>query len=235
MARVVGVTFETESESRPGLFTIPRAVAEFLRIKDDDQVELAVLCEGLRVRVATRLRSGLEVYHRQGDASTADLGQIPANTPLTVTVWHPGDESAEQEPATSWDRAREPASAELPPEVSAVISKRGSGSTRPLAELLAQQALTVDGVQLSGQQSKGEPRYFQIRHRDHPYVVAYVNVRGSDLAVDYRLPRDYALTGREERRNNTHAITYGIRLKVRDSADLEDAMRLLQEAIHRRE
>ena len=103
MARIVSVTFETESHSRAGHFTIPRRIADFLAIKDDDPVELSVLCEGLKVEVQTQLRSGLEVYHREDDKSTAGLERLPANAPLLVTVWHPGDEQAPKQLPREWD------------------------------------------------------------------------------------------------------------------------------------
>jgi len=104
MARIVSVTFETEAHARPGHFSIPKRVAEFLGIEDDDPIELSVLCEGLKVEIETKLRSGLEMYHRAGDPSTAGLEQIPALAPLVVTVWHPGDEAASSNPPRTWDR-----------------------------------------------------------------------------------------------------------------------------------
>jgi len=71
-------------------------------MSDDDDVELRILAEGLRLEVATQLRSGLEVYHRQGDPTTAGLDAIPPNTPILVTVSHPRDEHA-ADGARAWD------------------------------------------------------------------------------------------------------------------------------------
>ncbi len=119
----------------------------------------------------------------------------------------------------------------LPSDVLAVIAARGSTTSRPLAEGFASQAAAIEGVELRGQQSRNEPWYFQVRHADHPYVVAYANVRQSDLAIDYRLPREFGAAGRAERRTDTHSLTYGLRLKVRYSGDLPESIRLLTEAI----
>jgi hypothetical protein len=103
VARIVSVTFETEAHSQAGHFSIPRRVADFLGIGDDDRVELRVLCEGLKLEFETQLRSGLEVYHRLNDPATFGLQQIPANSLLIVTVSHPHDEAL-AEVARVWDR-----------------------------------------------------------------------------------------------------------------------------------
>jgi hypothetical protein len=98
MARILSVTFETAAHARPRRFSVPRRVADFLGIGDDDEVELSVMCGGLKLELRTQLRSGLEVYHRVGDASTAGLDQIPAKAPLEVTVWAPDREEGAPRP-----------------------------------------------------------------------------------------------------------------------------------------
>jgi bifunctional DNA-binding transcriptional regulator/antitoxin component of YhaV-PrlF toxin-antitoxin module len=103
LARIVSVTFETASHSRPGRFTIPRRVAQFLGIEDGDPIELAVTCEGFKVELETTLASGLEV--RSSDPSTSALERIPANAPLIVTVWHPGEADVAPSAKRVWDRA----------------------------------------------------------------------------------------------------------------------------------
>lgn len=91
MARILGVTFETTTQSRPGAFSIPRAAATMLGIGPEDPVELRVTWEGGRLEVNAELRSGWEVYPRSSDPSTRGLEQIPPRTPLTVTVWRSGE------------------------------------------------------------------------------------------------------------------------------------------------
>ena len=103
MARIVGVTFETESGKVPGRFTIPKRVADFLGIKDGDAIELAITAEGIRVEAAAQLQSGLDVTP-VSRPSSEPLAQLPANAPLTVTVWHPGDAEAAPGPSRQWDR-----------------------------------------------------------------------------------------------------------------------------------
>jgi hypothetical protein len=105
LARIISVTFETMSHSRPGHFAIPRRVADFLGIDDEDPIELAVTCEGLKIELETTLSSGLEIYHRVTDPSTTGLEQVPPNAPLIVTVWHPGEADIAPSVKRMWDQA----------------------------------------------------------------------------------------------------------------------------------
>lgn len=89
MARILSVTFETEADAEPGRFTIPRPAAQFLGIRPDDEVELVVMCGGLKLELSTRLGRSLEVVHRVGDEATASLLQVPAHALLEVTIWGP--------------------------------------------------------------------------------------------------------------------------------------------------
>jgi hypothetical protein len=120
---------------------------------------------------------------------------------------------------------------DVPRDVLKIIAARGSGLTRPLAEQLAGRVLMLQGTTLEAQNSKGDARYFRIRHVRHGRAVAYVNVYPAALTIHYLLPRDYPVTGAEERRDNTQGETgYGITLKVPEG-DLSDALRLLRDAI----
>ena len=108
-ARIIGVTFETETQSRPGVFTVPRAAANVLEIGDDDPVELRVTWEGRRLELRTQLQPGLEVDPRQSDETTSGLASIPARTPVTVTVWRLGQEPESHVTAdgrTAWSDER---------------------------------------------------------------------------------------------------------------------------------
>ena len=87
MARIVGVMFETTSHAQPGRFSIPRQVAALLGIAAGDPVEVRVLWEGQQLELSTRLGSGLELHARAGDPTTEGLGNLPARTPILVTVW----------------------------------------------------------------------------------------------------------------------------------------------------
>jgi hypothetical protein len=104
MARILSVTFETEAQARPGHFSVPQRVADVLGIGPGDVVELSIMCGGLKLELRTQLRSGLEVYFRVGDESTAGLQQIPPRAPLEVTIWVPEGQGAV--PPTSSTRPR---------------------------------------------------------------------------------------------------------------------------------
>lgn len=90
-ARIIGVTFETTTQGRAGAFSVPRAAADLLGIHSDDRVELRIVWEGQKLELATSVRSGLEIYPRSTDVTTAGLNSIPASTPITVTVWRGGE------------------------------------------------------------------------------------------------------------------------------------------------
>lgn len=102
MARILSVTFETTTQSRPGAFTLPRAATNVLAIGADDPVELRVMWEGGKLELATELRSGCEVYPRSSDASTRGLEEIPPQTPITVTVWRQGEAAGAPDEAGDW-------------------------------------------------------------------------------------------------------------------------------------
>ena len=95
MARIISVTFETTTQGLAGAFSVPKAAADVLGIGAGDSVELRVTWEGGRLELGTELRSGLEVHPRVSDPSAARFPQIPARTPVIVTVWR-HDETAQR-------------------------------------------------------------------------------------------------------------------------------------------
>ena len=101
-SRIISVTFETETQSRPGAFTVPKAAANLLGVGDDDPVELRVTWEGPRLELSTQLRSGLEVYPRSSDETTNGLESIPPKTPITVTVSRPGEGRLDDDGDAAW-------------------------------------------------------------------------------------------------------------------------------------
>jgi hypothetical protein len=119
------------------------------------------------------------------------------------------------------------ASAVLPGPVAGLIENRASSWIRPLAERFAVEAISFEGVELRAQQSKGDPSYFQVRHPGFGQVVAYVHPRQAELHIEYRLPADHERYSAAQRRDNV----YGIVMKVRQSADLPIAVRLLRDAL----
>jgi hypothetical protein len=116
-----------------------------------------------------------------------------------------------------------------PADVVRIIVMRASSSTAPSALRFAEEALALDGVQLRAQQSKGDPSYFQVRHRRFSQVVAYVSPRPSELYIQYRLPSTHETYGAGQARDNF----YGIVLNVRELADLPVALQLLRDALAR--
>lgn len=116
-----------------------------------------------------------------------------------------------------------------PPNVVRLIEMRASPSSAPNALRFAEEALALDGVQLRVQQSKGDPWYFQVRHRRFSQVVAYVHPRPSELHIQYRLPSTHETYGAGQARDNF----YGIVLNVRELADLPVALQLLRDALAR--
>jgi hypothetical protein len=115
----------------------------------------------------------------------------------------------------------------LSPAITDLIEARASGWIRPLAGKFAVEASAIEGVELRVQQSKGDPWYFQVRHSRFPHVVAYVHPRQTELHIDYRLASDHDLYGLGQQQSGA----YGIGLKVRQSADLGVAIRLLSDAL----
>jgi hypothetical protein len=115
----------------------------------------------------------------------------------------------------------------LPGPIRSVIERRASAWTRPLAEAFAGEALRLEGVELRGQQSQGEPWYFQVRRRESPSVIAYVHPRHEEVHVEYRLPMS----------SPTHGVAvpatepYGLVAKVRQWSDLPDALSVLRDAL----
>jgi hypothetical protein len=98
-----------------------------------------------------------------------------------------------------------------------------------LAERFGIEAINIEGVELRAQQSKVDPYYFQVRHIDFGQVVAYVHPRQAELHIEYRLTSDHETYGAAQRRDNS----YGVVMKVRQSADLPIAIRLLRDALAR--
>lgn len=119
----------------------------------------------------------------------------------------------------------------LPAEILRVIDMRASPTTAPLALRFAEDALALDGVMLRPQQSKGDPWYFQVRHRRFSQVVAYVDPKPSELYIQYRLPSSHDTYGVAQARDNF----YGIVLKVWDWEGLPVALQLLRDALAREE
>jgi hypothetical protein len=120
-------------------------------------------------------------------------------------------------------------SSDLPERVQWLIAMRATTEGARIATDFARQALAIDGVQLRLQGGKGEPGYFQVRHRDFTQVVAYAHVNGYGLAIDYRLPADADTYGVAQ----VQDLTYGIGLFVRTEDDVRIAIRLLLDAISR--
>jgi hypothetical protein len=116
-----------------------------------------------------------------------------------------------------------------PAGVVRLIVMRASTSTAPCALRFAEEALALDGVQLRVQQSKGDPWYFQVRHRRFSQVVAYVHPRPSELYIQYRLSSSNETYGVAQARDNF----YGIVLKVLELEDLPVALLLLRDALAR--
>lgn len=119
----------------------------------------------------------------------------------------------------------------LPPAVIALIDMRASAWVKPLAERFASNALALDGVELRAQQSKSDPWYFQVRHPRFGQVVAYVHPRQTELHIEYRLPSAHETYAVAQRRDSS----YGIVMKVRQSADLPVAIHLLRDALGRQD
>lgn len=117
----------------------------------------------------------------------------------------------------------------LPHPVVSLIENRASTWIRPLAERFGIEAINIEGVELRAQQSKVDRYYFQVRHTDFGQVVAYVHPRHAELHIEYRLASDHETYGTAQRRDNS----YGIVMKVRQSADLPIAIRLLRDALAR--
>ena len=115
----------------------------------------------------------------------------------------------------------------LPADVEALIAHRSSDWIGPLTRAFALRALAQAGVFFRVQQSKGDPWYFQIRHPQFSQVVAYVHPRPTELHIEYRLPKDYPVTGPALTRDNA----YGVVLKVRQGADLPLAVAILADAL----
>jgi hypothetical protein len=122
-----------------------------------------------------------------------------------------------------------PGAGDLPIGVRALIAHRASAWTRPLAEEVARRALALDGVELRVQESKGDPWYFQVRHRRLPYVVAYVHPRPSSVNIEYRLSPDDDAEGLGERRQGPYAVAF----KVRHSSDVPSGLALLKRTLSR--
>lgn len=117
--------------------------------------------------------------------------------------------------------------ARLPGPITDVINLRASAWIRPLAQRFALEASELARVELRIQQSKGDPWYFQVRHARLPHVIAYVNPRPTELHIEYRLRSEHDTYGVAQRSDGA----YGIVMKVRQSADLSVAIRLLREAL----
>ena len=118
----------------------------------------------------------------------------------------------------------------VPHDVLRVIDLRAPGAP-DLALRFAAGAIGLDGAFLRSQQGKGDPWYFQVRHPAISQVVAYVNVRPSDLRIEYRLPGTHETYGVGVAREQG----YGIVVKLEDEADLETALRLLADALAKRD
>jgi hypothetical protein len=116
----------------------------------------------------------------------------------------------------------------IPSEIALLITRKSPPAIGALAELLAREAMMIDGIELRLQESKS-PWYFQVRHRLFPHVVAYVNPLRSAIHIDYRLPQDHDTPLRVDRRSHV----YGIAKYVQRSEDLPDALSLLRDAISR--
>jgi hypothetical protein len=101
-SRIISVTFETSTQARAGAFSVPQAAATLLGIGSDDTVELRITWEGGKLELSTSLRSGLDVYPRSSDESTAGLTAIPPRTPITVTVWRPGEGASVADESRDW-------------------------------------------------------------------------------------------------------------------------------------
>lgn len=118
----------------------------------------------------------------------------------------------------------------IPADVLRVIDLRATSSP-DLALRFAAGALEMDGAFLRPRWGKGDPWYFQVRHPRIAQVVAYVNVRPSDLRIDYLLPSTHQTYGVGVAREQG----YGIVVKLGDEAELDAALRLLGDALDSRD
>jgi hypothetical protein len=147
---------------------------------------------------------------------------IEAVASLVPDEWRPPtfEESRERLEAAGVDLAA------MPLGVLRVVEQRAADDP-VIALKFAGAALREDGVTLKGQNSKGTPWYYQIRHRRFPQVVAYVNVHPGFVVVDYRLSISNATCDEAEARNGL----YGVRLAVREDATFDCGIRLLRDAL----
>ena len=120
----------------------------------------------------------------------------------------------------------------IPTDIAALIARRASTWTKPLAEAFAREALACPGVELRLQISRAEPWYFQVRHPSARAVVAYVHPRTKEVHIEYLLRSNHDLYGVAQRRDES---SYGLVMKVRQSADLSIALRLLGDALDAQE
>ena len=158
----------------------------------------------------------------------ADVDRLLASVRRLVGVPRPGA-GLEEVTEPHGDDADAPV---VPAEVEWLMEMRSSPTTAPLVRRLAEEALGMDGVRLRAQSGKGEPSYFQIRHPRFSQVVAYVRPRYDDVYIEYRLPSDWETYGVAKRRENNF---YGITFKVEEDRDVDDALRLLRDALGRSE
>jgi hypothetical protein len=91
MARIVSAGFETESGSQASGFTIPRRVADFLRLREGARVEGRVLFEGRQIEFAAEIGPNLQVGFDQANPASDLLRQLSPSAKLTVTLWPEGE------------------------------------------------------------------------------------------------------------------------------------------------
>jgi hypothetical protein len=92
-------------------------------------------------------------------------------------------------------------------------------------------ALGFDRAHLRAQQSKGDPWYFQVRHPKFSQVVAYAHPRPGEVRIEFRLAPTAETYGVGVARDNF----YGVVLTARDDAGIEVALRLLADALGRKD
>src|SRR3954453_6552744 len=90
MARITSVGFETDSGPNPGLVPVPRRVVDFLHLRESDPVEGRATFEGRVVEFVTVLDSDLCLRVSMDVPESRPLGEIPANSELTVVLWYEG-------------------------------------------------------------------------------------------------------------------------------------------------
>jgi hypothetical protein len=167
MARIISVTFETSTHGESGHFGIPQGAARILGLGADDPVEIRVIWEGGKVEVGTELRSGFEVYYRHSDPTTNGLERLPANTPITVTVWRRGESSAEEEPPAAWtDESFDDAFVK-------------AGGSRELLERLRSWGASARLLLRYGNGPAQGPLYFDLTSGDRRYSVMNVLATGN--------------------------------------------------------